>query len=82
MAEPLAPTIANLKHIGLTGVLLLCRDCKHSGAVAFDALRLPDDTPFPLIVVLRAPRFRCSQCGSRDCAVTPDWRGYRASGMG
>ncbi len=80
MAESAPPTIADLKRMGLTGVLPLCRDCKHSGAVAFDALHLPDDTPFPLI--LRARRFRCEHCGSRDCQVTPDWRNYRASGMG
>jgi hypothetical protein len=79
MAEP-PPTIGDLKKMGLTGVLPLCRDCKHAGAVPFDALGLPDDTPFPLI--LRKRRFRCEPCGSRDCQLTPDWRDYRASGMG
>lgn len=79
MAEP-PPTIGALKTLGVTGVLPLCRDCKHGGAVAFDALGLPDDTPFPQVLGLR--RFRCQNCGSRDCHVTPDWRNYRASGMG
>jgi len=74
------PTIAKLKQMGLTGVLPLCRDCKHSGAVAFETLALPDDTPFPTIS--RHRRFRCLACGSRDCEVTPDWANYRASGMG
>jgi hypothetical protein len=75
-----APTIASLKRQGLTGVLPLCRDCRHTGAVTFDALRLPDETPFPEIA--RAKKFRCGACGSRDCRVSPDWRDYRASGMG
>jgi len=75
-----APTIASLKAGGLTGVLPVCRACHHSGAVAFDAIGLPDDTPFPRIAGAR--RFRCSGCGARDYAVVPGWRGYRAPGMG
>jgi hypothetical protein len=80
MAESHPPTIASLKRMRLTGVLPLCRDCRHSGAVAFETLRLPDETPFPRILVVR--KFRCLACGSRDCRIAPDWRGYRASGMG
>ena len=75
-----APTIARLKAQGLTGVCPVCRACQHSGAVPFEALGLPDETPFPEIA--RARRFRCSSCGARDYAVTPDWQGYRAPGMG
>jgi hypothetical protein len=48
--------------------------------VAFDAIGLPDETPFPDIG--RARRFRCMACGSGDSVVVPDWRGYRAPGMG
>jgi hypothetical protein len=68
------PTIAHLKAQGLTSVCPVCRACQHSGAVAFDALRLPDETPFPDIG--RARRFRCSACGARDCAVAPNWQRY------
>jgi hypothetical protein len=74
------PTIAHLKAQGLTGVCPVCRACQHSDAVAFDAIGLPEETLFPDIA--RTRRFRCSACGARDCAVVPDWRGYRASGMG
>jgi hypothetical protein len=56
------------------------RACQHSGTVAFDAINLPEEAPFPEIG--RARRFRCTACGSRDYAVVPDWRGYRAPGMG
>lgn len=80
MAAPHPPTIASLKRMGLTGVLPLCRDCRHSGAVAFEVLALPDETPFPQILAAR--KFRCLECGSRDCRIAPDWGGYRASGMG
>lgn len=59
-----APTIADLKASGLTGVYSVCRACQHSGAVAFDAIGLPDETLFPDIG--RARRFRCSACGARE----------------
>jgi hypothetical protein len=37
------PTIAHLKASGLTGVCTVCRACRNSGAVAFDAIGLPDE---------------------------------------
>lgn len=75
-----APTIADLKASGLTGVHTVCRACQHSGAVPFDVIGLADETLFPNIG--RARRFRCSACGARNIAVVPDWSGYRAPGMG
>jgi hypothetical protein len=75
-----APTIAHVKAQGLTGICPVCRACQHSGAVTFDAIGLPDRTPF--LDIGCAKRFRCSACGTRDCAVVPDWRGYLAPGMG
>ena len=74
------PSIAHLKARGVAGVATFCRSYGHSGAVAFDALRLPDDMLFPMIA--RARRFRCSACGARDCGAMPDWGGYLAPGMG
>jgi hypothetical protein len=73
-------TIAHLKAQGVTGACPFCRSCGHSGAVLFEAMGLPDATPFPAIS--RARRFRCLSCGARDCAVMPDWSSYRASRMG
>jgi hypothetical protein len=73
------PTIAAMKAKGLTGVCSVCRACQHSGAVAFDAIGLPDKTPFPDIGGAR--RFRCSACGARDFAIVPDWRSDRAPAM-
>ena len=74
------PSIAHLKAQGVSGVSTFCRSCGHSGAVAFDALRLPDQMPFPMIASAR--RFRCSACGARNFGMMPDWTGYRAPGMG
>jgi hypothetical protein len=48
--------------------------------MAFDQLGLPADLPFPDIPARR--RFVCSACGGVTASVTPDWREYRARGMG
>jgi hypothetical protein len=74
------PTIAHLSASGVAGVFILCLDCRRSTDLPFERLGLPDQTLFPDIVRLR--RFRCEGCGGRRAAVTPDWRGYKASGMG
>lgn len=81
MADPIkAPTIGYLKSIGLTGVYVTCLGCQMSRPLPFDALMLPAKTLFPDVERLR--RFRCADCGGRASAVTTDWRGYNAHGMG
>ena len=79
---PAPPTIGSSKTEGLTGVWVTCLhpDCRRSVALEWDRLGLPDDTPFLEIGARR--RFVCSGCGSREVSVTPDWREYRAQGMG
>jgi hypothetical protein len=76
------PTIGHMKMLGLAGVWVTCtRDrCHRDVALGFDQLGLPDDLPFPEIGARR--RFVCSACGSKAVSVTPDWREYRARGMG
>jgi hypothetical protein len=81
MADPIKPpTIGHLKSMGLTGVYVTCRACQRSRPLPFDVFKLGNETLFPDIERLR--RFRCADCGGRASAVTPDWRGYNAHGMG
>lgn len=72
------PTIGCLKAMGVDGVDIVCRDCRRSTSLPFDAIALPDQTLFPDVVKLR--RFRCEGCGSTRAVVTPDWRGMKAPG--
>jgi hypothetical protein len=76
------PTIGYLRRDGLDGVIVQCAniDCRRTADISWDAIGLPEDTPFPEIV-FRA-RFRCAGCGQLDCYVSPNWRGYMASGNG
>jgi hypothetical protein len=76
------PTIGYLRRDGLEGVVVQCAnvDCRRTADVAWDAIGLPEDTPFSDIV-FRAG-FRCTGCGTSDCYVSPNWRGYNAQGSG
>jgi hypothetical protein len=75
-APPLPPlTIDDLKTMGVEGVNVSCTGCGQRNIVAWDGLRLGDETPFPDIARLK--RFTCSSCGSKSVGVTPDWRGYK-----
>ncbi len=74
------PTIANLQSMGLDGLFATCPECLRSGAIPFDALRLPLETPFPAIAAQR--QFVCTGCGSKKAALTPDWRRHKAQGGG
>ena len=76
------PTIGHWRGHGLEAIEVCCHAglCRHAGRIEFDALALPDETPFPEIA--RRRRFRCTACGARENAVRPDWRDYRAEGRG
>jgi hypothetical protein len=76
------PTIGYLRRDGLEGVMVQCANiaCRRTADLPWDALRLPEDTPFPDVV--RLARFRCIGCGWSACYVSPNWRGYHAQGMG
>jgi hypothetical protein len=74
------PSIASLKAAGVRGFYATCRDCRRSTPMVFDVLALPDERAFPDIG--KGCRFRCKGCGSAQAAVTPDWREYKAPGMG
>ena len=77
-----APTIGHWRGHGLKAIEVTCHAgyCRHSGRIEFDALPLPDETPFPDIA--RRLRFRCTARGERRYEVRADWRDYTAQGMG
>lgn len=80
-ATPLPPpTILDLKTMGVTGAVVSCTGCGRMNVIAWDGLRLADDTPFP--DVSRLKRFACAGCGSKSVGVMPDWAGYRPQGGG
>ncbi len=76
------PTVGDLRSLGITGLQVTCSGahCFHSAAFEFGRLHIPDATRFPDIRGLL--RFVCTSCGAREFHIMPDWRGYRAQGMG
>ena len=60
--------------MGVAVVWATCRNpnCLHSTPIAFDAIGLGPQTPFPEIEWFR--RLICSACGMRGVSITPDWR--------
>jgi C4-type Zn-finger protein len=79
---PNPPTIAHLQSDGVAGAWVTCRNpvCLRSTPLSFKAIGLAPETPFPNIA--RVKRFVCAACGSRRIDVSPDWREFRAAGMG
>lgn len=68
-------TLADHRALGVRAVLVACgcgREVEH------DAGALPGDLT---VIDLRA-RFRCRDCGGRPVDVRPDWRQFRAAGVG
>lgn len=76
------PTIVHLKTHSLDGLFATCANagCLHSVTFTFAALELDDDVQFPSIA--RRRRFVCTQRGSRDVNLMPDWRRHKAHGNG
>ena len=48
---------------------LCCEDCKATHVVPWDALGLPDDTPFPPLERL----WKCELCGGTHVTAEPEW---------
>ena len=71
-------TIASLQANGVKGVEIRCASlgCYQRKVVSFDALSLPDTTPFPSIAT--AKPWVCSVCGGRAVRLMPDWPDPRA----
>ena len=67
MPGPTKITFAELRNMGVRGVLVYCADycCSHSIAISAD--RWPDDLRLSDI----EDRFTCSACGKRGADVRP-----------
>ena len=67
------PTIGYLRGQGVTKAYVSCNSptCHRGSVLTFDAINLPDDTPFPEIAIRR--RWVCAKCGCRKVSVMPRW---------
>ena len=68
------PTIGFLRREnGIERTRIYCAEvnCGRVLIVTFDALGLPDETPFPDVATRR--RWVCRGCGCRRVVVMPDW---------
>jgi len=68
--RPQKITFAEMREMGVRGLLIYCADyrCSHSIAISGDAW--PDDARLSDI----EERFTCRVCGKRGADVRPDWR--------
>ena len=67
------PSIGYLRGQGVTSVYVSCGNsvCQRGSTLTFDAIGLPDDTPFPSIATRK--RWVCRRCGSTGASVMPSW---------
>ena len=79
-ARPQKITFAEMRDMGVRGVLVYCADyhCSHSLAISAD--QRPDDLRLSDL----EPRFVCHACGKRGADVRPDfnWNAKLVGGMG
>jgi hypothetical protein len=66
---PLKITFAQMRDMGVRGVLIYCSDYHCSHSVAISADRWPDDVRLSDI----EERFSCTACGKRGADVRPDF---------
>jgi hypothetical protein len=71
--RPTKITFAEMREMGVRGVLVYCADYHCSHSLALSADRWPDDLRLSNI----EPRFVCRACGKRGAEVRPDfnWKG-------
>jgi hypothetical protein len=80
MHRPQKITFAEMRDMGVRGLLIYCQDYKCSHSLAISADRWPDDLRLSDI----EPRFTCKACVHRGADVRPDFNGNRKTvgGMG
>jgi hypothetical protein len=73
--RPTKITIAEMRDMGVRGILVYCADCRCSHSIAISGDGWPDDVRQSDI----EPRFVCRACGKRGADVRPDfsWNRYR-----
>ena len=62
-------TFAEMREMGMRGLLIYCSDYKCSHSIAISADQWPDDLRLSYI----EPRFVCKACGKRGADVRPDF---------
>jgi hypothetical protein len=62
-------TFADMRDMGVRGVLIYCSDYHCSHSIAVSAEQWPDDVRLSDI----EPRFVCKACGKRGADVRPDF---------
>ena len=80
MDRPTKITFAEMRDMGVRGLLIYCQDYRCSHSLAISADRWPDDLRLSDI----EPRFTCKACGHRGADVRPDfnWNSRPVGGMG
>ena len=73
MDKPTKITFAELRELGVRGVLIYCADCQCSHSIAVMADQWADDVRLSDI----EDRFTCSACGKRGADVRPDFNWNR-----
>jgi hypothetical protein len=78
--RPQKITFADMRDMGVHGLLIYCSDYKCSHLVTMSGDRWPDDVRLSDL----EPRFICSACGKRSADVRPDfnWNRKPAPAMG
>ena len=78
--RPQKITFAEMRSVGVRGILVYCSDYRCSHSVALIADPWADDLRLSDI----EPRFTCSVCGKRGADVRPDfnWKGAPKAMMG
>jgi len=79
-ARPQKITFAEMREMGVRGLLIYCSDYKCSHLISMNGDRWPDDMRLSDI----EGRFTCSACGKRGADVRPDfgWNRTKVAMMG
>jgi hypothetical protein len=80
MDRPEKITFAEMRDMGVRGLLIYCSDYHCSHSIALSADRWPDEAKLSDL----EPRFVCKACGKRGADVRPDfnWDKQPDGGMG
>ena len=77
--RPQKITFAEMRDMGVRGILIYCQDYKCSHSLAISGDTWPDDVRLSDL----EPRFVCKGCGKRGAEVRPDFNTQiRAGSMG
>jgi hypothetical protein len=71
--RPQKITFAEMRDMGVRGVLIYCADSRCSHSIAVSAVQWPDELRLSDI----EPRFGCSACGHCGADVRPDFNWNR-----